>query len=583
MPPTDFRREHTAERTTMNYAHEDPALRAVLDRWIDEPDRELTERLLDRLGADAAQRLDALAATANAHPPTLRQYDCDGERIDTIDYHPAYLELCRAAYSEYGLSALSHRPVHGWTDVPPHLVKYLASYLFVQAEFGLACPVSMTDAAARTLRMFGDPDVFGPYIDGLTSTDPDAALTGAMFMTETQAGTDIAQTETRAERDGTAWRLTGRKWFASNPDADVIVTLARFPGGAENSTRGVGMFMVPKRLPDGTRNSYTIDRLKDKLGTRSMPSGEVTLHGAYALQVGELDRGFRQMTEMLNTSRLSNAMRSSALMRRALRDAVEHTRVREVFGKTLFDQPLMRATLLPLALDAEAALALVAYSGATLDRADRGDDAARSIVRILTPVAKHYICKRARTVTGEAMEIRGGNGYIEDRVFARLVRDSHLGSIWEGSSNVIALDVLRSMRKNGAHRVLAVAMRAILESAGGDCVPAVAELWELWDALEAKGEELLASDDVRAQTLCATYTDDLARTVMATLLVDLASGRIARGRGYRSLLVANAYLSGLAGEPNAVALAHLDAVVDGTDIDPSVAHAAATDSLAGAR
>jgi len=243
----------------------------------------------------------------------------------------------------------------------------------------------------------------------------------------------------------------------------------------------------------------------------------------------------------------------------------------------------MRATLLPLALDAEAALALVAYSGATLDRADRGDDAARSIVRILTPVAKHYICKRARTVTGEAMEIRGGNGYIEDRVFARLVRDSHLGSIWEGSSNVIALDVLRSMRKNGAHRVLAVAMRAILESAGGDCVPAVAELWELWDALEAKGEELLASDDVRAQTLCATYTDDLARTVMATLLVDLASGRIARGRGYRSLLVANAYLSGLAGEPNAVALAHLDAVVDGTDIDPSVAHAAATDSLAGAR
>src|SRR5574338_1683588 len=213
----------------MNYAQEDPALEAVVDRWIAEPDRALTDRLLDRLGADAAQRLDGLAAVANANPPTLRQYDRDGNRIDTIDYHPSYLELSRAAYSEYGLSALSHRPVHGWDDVPPHLVKYLASYLFVQAEFGLACPVSMTDAAARTLRMFGDPDVFGPFVDGLTSTDPDASLTGAMFMTEPQAGTDIAQTETVAERDGDTRRLSGKKWFASNPAADVVITLARFP------------------------------------------------------------------------------------------------------------------------------------------------------------------------------------------------------------------------------------------------------------------------------------------------------------------------------------------------------------------
>ncbi|WP_138843161.1 acyl-CoA dehydrogenase family protein [Rhodococcus pyridinivorans] len=569
----------------MNYAHTDPALDAVLDRWISDAHRPLTDRLLARLGADAADRLDALAATANAHPPVLHQYDPDGERIDRIEYHPAYLELCRAAYSEYGLSALSHRPIHGWTDTPPHLVKYLASYLFVQAEFGLACPVSMTDAAARTLRMFGDPTVFGPWIDGLTSSDPATALTGAMFMTETQAGTDIAKTETRAEFDGTTWRLTGRKWFASNPDADVVITLARFPGGDENSTRGVGMFMLPKQLPDGSRNSYTIDRLKDKLGTRSMPSGEVTLHGAYALQVGDLDRGFRQMTEMLNTSRLSNAMRSSALIRRAVRDAVAHTRDRVVFGRSLFDQPLMRATLLPLLLDAEAALALVAYSGATLDRADKGDEQARGVVRILTPVAKHYICKRARTVTGEAMEIRGGSGYIEDRVFARLVRDSLLGSIWEGSSNVIALDVLRSMRKSGAHRVLADAQRTLLDAAHPECAPAVAALRERWNALEARGEDLLAGDDTHAQTRCAIYTDDLARTVMATLLVDLASHRIERGLGHRSLLVAHAYLDGLAGEPNAVALDHLAAITDGTDVDPSVAAAAdaAPTALTGAR
>ncbi|MFL4476621.1 acyl-CoA dehydrogenase family protein, partial [Paeniglutamicibacter sp. MACA_103] len=296
---------------------------------------------------------------------------------------------------------------------PPHLAKYAMSYVFVQAEFGLACPVSMTDAAARTLRKFGDPKLFGAYIDGLTSTDAETRYTGAMFMTETQAGTDIAMTETRAVPDGDGWRLSGKKWFTSNPDADVVLTLAKYPGG-DDTTRGVGLFMLPKVLPDGTRNSYVIDRLKDKMGTRSMPSGEITLDGAYALQVGRLDHGFKQMAEMINTSRLSNAMRSAALMRRAVSESVEHARARVVFGKPLMEQPLMRNTILPLALEAEAALGLIFHSGDMLQKADAGDENAKSLIRVLTPIAKHYICKKARWVTGEAMEIRGGNGYIED-------------------------------------------------------------------------------------------------------------------------------------------------------------------------
>jgi alkylation response protein AidB-like acyl-CoA dehydrogenase len=557
----------------MNFAHTDPALRIVVDRWSDAADRNRLNALLDRLGADAAGRLDALAATADKNPPVLQQFDRDGERIDRIAYHPAYQELCRAAYSEYGLSALSHRGgLHGWEAVPPHLVKYLASYVFVQAEFGLACPVSMTDAAARILRMFGDPGEFGSWIDGLTSTDPGQAMTGAMFMTEPQAGTDIARTETVAERDGDGWRLTGKKWFASNPDADVIITLARFPGGDDHSTRGVGMFMVPKVLASGERNSYTIDRLKDKLGTRSMPSGEVSLTGAYALQVGELDRGFRQMAEMVNTSRLSNAMRSSALMRRAVRDAVDHTRQRVVFGKKLFDQPLMRATLLPLALDAEAALTLVAYSAQCLQAADAGDDSARGLIRVLTPLAKHYVCKRARVVTGEAMEVRGGNGYIEEWTNARLVRDAHLGSIWEGSSNVIALDVLRCMRKFGAHRQLADVMRGILAGLGPDCAAGTDVLRRRWDDLIEEGDLLVAGGDDLAQAGCARYANELARAVMATLLYDLADFAITSDRGYRSLLVANAYLAGDTGHVPAAALHELAAIVDGTDVEARAAH-----------
>ncbi|TQC47743.1 acyl-CoA dehydrogenase [Rhodococcus sp. WS4] len=560
----------------MNFAHTDPALRAVAARWTAPSDRDKLNALLGRLGADAAGRLDALAATADKNPPVLEQFDRDGDRIDRIVYHPAYQELCHAAYSEYGLSALSHRGgLHGWDAVPPHLVKYLASYVFVQAEFGLACPVSMTDAAARTLRMFGDPAVFGTWIDGLTSTDPQQAMTGAMFMTEPQAGTDIARTETRAERDGDAWRLTGKKWFASNPDADVIITLARFPGGDDDTTRGVGMFMVPKVLENGERNGYTIDRLKDKLGTRSMPSGEVSLTGAYALQVGELDRGFRQMAEMVNTSRLSNAMRSSALMRRAVRDAVDHTRQREVFGKKLFDQPLMRATLLPLALDAEAALALVAYSAQCLQAADAGDESARGLIRVLTPLAKHYVCKRARVVTGEAMEVRGGNGYIEEWAHARLVRDAHLGSIWEGSSNVIALDVLRCMRKFGAHRQLADTMRGVLAGLGPDCAAGAELLTRRWDDLITEGDLLVAGDEGTAQAGCARYANELARAAMATLLYDLADFGITTGSGYRSLLVANAYLGCDSGHVGAAALRELAAVVDGTDVDAHAAHDAA--------
>ncbi|MFW0793324.1 acyl-CoA dehydrogenase family protein [Gordonia sp. CPCC 205515] len=556
----------------MNYAHNDPALTAVVDRWIETDDRARTDALLERLGADAATRLTDLAAVADQNPPTLRQFDRDGNRVDEIDYHPAYQELCRAAYHEYGLSALSHRGIHGWEAKPPHVVKYLASYLFVQSEFGLACPVSMTDAAARTLRMFGDSDTFASWIDALTSTDPATSMTGAMFMTETQAGTDIAQTATVAERDGDTWRLSGMKWFASNPDADVIITLARFPGGEQDSTRGVGMFMVPKRLPDGSRNSYRIDRLKDKLGTRSMPSGEVTLDGAIGLQVGELDRGFRQMAEMVNTSRLSNAMRSTALMRRAVRDAVAHTREREVFGTKLFDQPLMRATLLPLLLDAEAALALVGYSADCLQRADAGDDTARTLIRILTPMAKHYVCKRARAVTGEAMEIRGGNGYIEEWGFAKLVRDAHLGSIWEGSSNVIALDVLRCMRKQQAHRHLATAMIDTLTVFGPECADSATTLTRRWTQLVARGDDMLDADDATAQIACARYTDDLARTVMATLLFDLAAHRIATGRGDRSLLVANAYLAALDGDVSGTAIEQLAIIADGTEVAARIEH-----------
>ncbi|RKT87051.1 Acyl-CoA dehydrogenase [Saccharopolyspora antimicrobica] len=555
----------------MNFADLDPALRPLLTRHVGSMDR--VEPVLSDVGAVAAGRLDELAAVAEANPPRLRQYDAAGERVDEVVYHPAYAEMSRLAFERFGFAAMSHRAgVHDWPTEVPHVVKYGLSYVFVQAEFGLFCPVSMTDSAARVLRRFGDRSLFEREIDGLSSPHFDSLLTGAMFMTEKQGGSDVGRTATEATPAGEHWTLRGQKWFASNVSADVILTLARVPGGPEG-TKGLGMFMVPRLRPDGSRNTYRIDRLKDKLGSRSMASGEVTLEDCYALPVGDLSRGFLQMAEMVNVSRLSNAMRAVALMRRALTESVAHTRGRVAFGKPLFDQPLMRKTLLPMLLHAEAGLGFVLEAAATLDQADAGNAGARSLIRVLTPLGKYHLCKLARVVTGEAMEIRGGNGYIEDWINPRLLRDAHLGSIWEGSSNVIALDVLRCIRKDRAHELLADTAQQRLESITDPDVAAGAEhLKSEVDKVRALGESLLAADDDHAQALCGEFTDLAAQTTMAALLFEQADHEARTGLGYRKLLVANTYLHHVlrSSDPVPAALRWLDELVDGGAVPAQV-------------
>ena len=560
----------------MNFADRDPALRPLLDSYLSAEDRARIEPFLSELGEIAGEELDQLAATADRNPPALRQFAPDGTRIDEVEHHPSYGRMCEIAFGTFGLAAMSHRPgVFGWPTRTPHLVKYAVSYLFVQSEFGLACPVSMTDSAARVLRLF-DPENFAAEIDALTARDPASRATGAMFMTEKQGGSDVGRTSTVATDHGDHWTLRGQKWFCSNVSADVILTLARVPGQGEG-TRGLGLFMVPKRRPDGTRNAIRIDRLKDKLGTRSMASGEVTLEDAHARPVGDLTRGFVQMAEMLNVSRLSNAMRASALMRRAAREAVDHARGREAFGAPLFDQPLMRSTLLPLLLDAEASLGLVLEAADELDAADAGDERASALIRILTPLAKHTLCKRARHVTGEAMEVRGGNGYIEDWVDPRLLRDAHLGSIWEGSSNVIALDVLRCMRREGSHSLLIDTYLERLARIGQPaCGPASDRLAEHWESLRARGEALLEAERFDQQVGVAPYADDLSDAVMATLLLEQADHELKAGRGHRKLLVAHTWLHRLvAGRlPSAPALGALEQIADGGEVDAGTARAA---------
>jgi alkylation response protein AidB-like acyl-CoA dehydrogenase len=349
---------------------------------------------------------------------------------------------------------MSHRGgVLGWPAPLPPAAKYALTYLYVQAEFGVCCPLSMTDALTRTLRKFGDPGLVARYLPGLTSQDMDALTQGAMFITEQKAGSDVGATETRAVREGDAWRLHGDKWFCSNADAGLALVLAR-PEGAPAGTRGLSLFLLPRSLPDGTANRHAIQRLKEKLGTRGMPSGEIKLEGALAWLVGDPQQGFKQMTDMINMSRLSNGMRAAGMMRRALTEALFVARRRVAFGRPLIELPLMRRQLLKLMLPAEAARSFLFFTAAELEKADGGDQTARRRVRLLTPLIKFRACRDARKVAGDAMEVHGGVGYTEEWSDPRLLRDAHLGSIWEGTSNIVALDVLRAIRREQALEAL---------------------------------------------------------------------------------------------------------------------------------
>jgi alkylation response protein AidB-like acyl-CoA dehydrogenase len=449
-PPAALARDLLPDSRGTNLFLADPEYLPLLRRYMAP---RLLQHLLphfERLGALAGDELDRLAATADRNPPVLHHRTRSGEDRQWIERHAAYRRLEEVAFGEYGLAAMSHRTgVLGWPEPLPPIAKYALTYLYVQAEFGACCPLSMTDSLARTLRKFADPALVARYLPGLTQQDLDALTQGAMFMTEQGAGSDVGATATRAANDGGRWRLYGDKWFCSNADAGLALVLAR-PDGAPAGTKGLSLFLLPKVLPDGTTNAYRIVRLKDKLGTRDMPSGEIRLEGALAWPVGDPRRGFAQMADMINMSRLSNGMRAAGMMRRALTEALFVARRRIAFGRPLIEFPLMRRQLLKLLVPTEAARSVMLYTAVELEKADAGDEVSRRRVRLLTPLLKFRACRDARRVTGDAMEVRGGAGYIEEWSDARLLRDAHLGSIWEGTSNIVALDVLRAIRKEQA-------------------------------------------------------------------------------------------------------------------------------------
>jgi alkylation response protein AidB-like acyl-CoA dehydrogenase len=448
----------------------DPAMEALLTVYLADADFALVQPHLRRMGALVGRDLETLALSANNNPPTLSIRTRNGAEEDQIQKHPDFRELERYAFGEFGLAAMSHRAgVFGASSKLPPLVKYALVYLFVQAEFGLCCPLSMTDSLTRTLVKFGDADLVARFIDPLTSQDMDKLFQGSMFMTEQMAGSDVGAIETTARLENGEWKLWGDKWFCSNPDAELAMVLAR-PEGGGTGTKGLSLFLLPRHLPDGARNRYRIIRLKDKMGTRSMASGEIILEGATAYLVGEAGQGFKQMTDMINMSRLANGVRSAGMMRRSANEALFIARNRMAFGNRLVDLPLMQRQLVKILVTAEQARSMTFHTARVLQAADAGDARMARVLRILTPLIKFRTCRDARKVAGDAMEVRGGCGYIEDWSDARVLRDAHLGSIWEGTSNIVALDVTRAIRREGALEALCDYVQELAVSKGMDDV-----------------------------------------------------------------------------------------------------------------
>ncbi|MFF3790686.1 acyl-CoA dehydrogenase family protein [Streptomyces sp. NPDC001981] len=394
---------------------------------------------LGELGRSAGSaQVQRWGAQANEYPPKLRTHDRYGHRIDEVEFHPAWHRL------------LGHAVTAGLTDAwgrPGGHVRRAAGFLvWTQPEGGHGCPLSMTHAAVPALRT--DPVLAAEwearltswvYEDGLRPPAQKAGVLFGMGMTEKQGGSDVRANTTRAEplsADG-EYLLTGHKWFCSAPMSDGFLVLAQAPGG-------LTCFLLPRVLPDGTRNAFAIQRLKDKLGNRSNASSEVEFDGTWARRVGDEGRGVRTIIEMVAATRLDCVLGSAALMRQAVAQAIHHCTYRSAFGGVLIEKPLMRNVLADLALESEAATVLALRLAAAYD-ADTETE--RAFLRIAVPTAKYWVTKRCTPLAGEALECLGGNGYVEESGMPRLLREAPLNSIWEGSGNVQALDVLRALQR----------------------------------------------------------------------------------------------------------------------------------------
>ena len=587
----------------LNYWHVDPTIRRILERNYDPEDFADAVDHLDTFGELVGHVVADHAEYIDENGPALETYDRHGAVKNHVRYQAEQFENERLVY-EAGIIADVFEAPPGRAEPLPMTHYFGMLYLLSYADPGFACPVAMTAGAAYVLERFGDERV-EPYYRSLVSREYEQLIEGAMFLTEEQGGSDVGATETTATFDETSgyWALDGEKWFCSNIDAEGTLALGRIPGAPEG-TDGLSMFIVPHQDPEhgvltkGERHSFDgyvplerlndqrYRRLKDKLGTISVPTGEVELTGARGLLVGEQERGFKQMAVMLNVERLSNAAAATGIMGRALLESRIHAANREAFGHSLDEFPLMREDLVDMTVDHEAATiftfdaarAFSEHVTAYRSADDTTAEEAYRLMRALVPIAKLKTGRMAVDTTSYAMEIQGGNGYVRNFVTHRLLRDAQVLPIWEGTENILSLDVLRAFATEASHEVV---LDTIDDHVVSVSHPALTELAETVqrarDELEVAIETVATSETDYAELSAKRLAHFIFDVYTAALLLADAETSLAAGDARLALVASRFVTTQLVDEPargitsdDRLPIEHFDTIVHFAPADVDV-------------
>lgn len=548
----DFRAIESA--IGLNWYDADPNLRQLVERLAAPEDRAFAEEHLRHMGGVIGGPVAARAEITDKHPPRLEKYDRWGEEVNQVVHHQSALDTKRDLW-DAGFLGLR------WTDevrrmraghLPP-VVNTGFLYFLNQAETGMACGIGMTASAAGIVNRHAPPEIRDRFLPHLTTMDYAEAWDGAMFMTEIRGGSDLAASECAAVKTADGWRINGSKWFCSNLDAEAILALARAEGGPPGLA-GLLMFLIPQHRSDGTRNGIHIRRLKDKLGTKAVPTGEVDFIDAEAYLMGaeradapadpatpREKRGVNRMMEMVQSSRFGVAVMGLGIMRRSFLEAAVYAHHRTAFGDLLVEFPLVRETLVEMAIEVEAGCALVFESA---EAGARKDSVSKRLYRLLVPLAKFRCARRGLDLAIQAVEVHGGNGYIENWPVARQFRDAMCHPIWEGTENIICLDVLRSMRKEHAEEALFARIDLAL---GGSEHPALRQTATqvgrgVDDLREAIAYLEQAPEQVRLLN-ARRLTDYMADVAQAALLVEEAAWELEHKGSARKAVIARYFAS----------------------------------------
>lgn len=564
-PPIEYDRYE--EGRHLNYWELNKPLQREAARVYPDDEFEWAEEKLSQFGAALGHTVADNSDVVDENGPELQTYDKHGDLLNEVHYHPAQLESEKIVY-ESGINAdpFTTPPDR---DEPVGLLHTLTMQLLLSyVDVGLTCSQSMSAGAALVLRNHDHTNECQEYFEQLTAQEYDEIIEGGMFLTEEQGGSDVGAAETIAEpthavdpatiedtgevavqQDGgqldtRTYELTGEKWFCSNIDAQATLALARRPDAPEG-TDGLSLFLVPHELPDGELNHQIYRRLKDKLGTESVPTGEVEFDDTTGYLIGEPERGFKYMTTMLNWERVTNSVGAVGVIGRALLESKIHAANREAFGQPIAEFPLMQRDLVEMSVDHEAAMVFAFEAARWFDRYERDHDdyEAFQLMRLLVPVSKHVTAEMAVDTTSYAMEVLGGNGYVSDFITHRLYRDVHSIPIWEGTSNILSLDLLRAMGKENAHEALLPLVEESLESVSH---PTLTDLQEtVRDEFHGLQEALLSiamEDEEYAQHEAKELSEYIFDVVTAALLLERAQEDIDERDDARNAVIARLFV-----------------------------------------